>query len=247
MSLEHERWEELSAGYALNALEPEEAEAFLAHLEGCSRCADVLAEHDLVAAQLGSLVEDDSAAPAWESIRAALPPRALHLPPLAVPPREAAGAEVVPLDSRRRRVPALLATAASLVLMASAGAVAWQVRGDSAPTRQEAMLTTCASTPQCHVIQLQSQAKVVVLDGQAHLMAEKLPALTSGQRYVLWQMPRTGRPTAVGLLEETSNGSIGEGHPLVLPYDDTAAFGLSVEQSVAPPTAPTRVVAVGTA
>ena len=32
-----------------------------------------------------------------------------------------------------------------------------------------------------------------------------------------------------------------------VPYDDTAALGLSVEQWVAPPTAPTRVVAVGTA
>lgn len=247
--LDHERWEELAAGYALNALEPAEGEEFTAHLSGCERCVSVLADHSFVAAQLGSLVEDLDAAPSWESVRGALPTRSLRPLPDLRPrqPFEQAPAAVVPLESRRRRFAPLLAAAASLVVLGSAGTLAWQAQSDDKVTQQEAMLARCASTPSCHVVQLQSQAKVVVLAGEAHLMAENLPAVSSSQRYVLWQMPRTGRPTMVGMLQETGNGSIGEGHELALPYEETAAFGLSVEKSLALPDGPTHVVAVGTA
>ena len=35
---QHERFEELAAGHALGALEPEDEQAFLAHVPACARC-----------------------------------------------------------------------------------------------------------------------------------------------------------------------------------------------------------------
>src|SRR3954454_11551139 len=49
---EHARFEELAAGHALNALEPGDEEAFLAHLTGCAVCERALAEHVETAAHL---------------------------------------------------------------------------------------------------------------------------------------------------------------------------------------------------
>jgi hypothetical protein len=48
-------------------------------------------------------------------------------------------------------------------------------------------------------------------------------------------------------LARTADGSVGEAHPLALPYADTAAFGLSLEPASVVPTGPTDVVAVGSA
>ena len=39
----HERFEELAAGFALDALDPEDRRAFEAHLESCPECAELLA------------------------------------------------------------------------------------------------------------------------------------------------------------------------------------------------------------
>ena len=48
----HERYEELAAGHALSALEPEDEQAFLRHLSGCARCERELAVHDETLAHL---------------------------------------------------------------------------------------------------------------------------------------------------------------------------------------------------
>jgi hypothetical protein len=68
-----------------------------------------------------------------------------------------------------------------------------------------------------------------------------------GQVYVLWQLPRDGRPTMVATLTETRRGRMGEQHRLALSYESTAAFGVSVETSRSVPTHPTEILAVGTA
>ncbi|HUR52405.1 MAG TPA: anti-sigma factor [Mycobacteriales bacterium] len=238
----HEHWEELAAGHALDALEPEETEAFTAHLQGCERCHRVLADHAFVAAQLGSLVEEqDDDVPSWESIR-----------PLALPVRSAAPAAaddvVVSLAAvRQRRQPRLLAAAASLLLLAGAGGVALLTTRDNAPNAQQQVLASCSAGSGCHVVHLQGKADLVVAGGTAKLLATSLPAAPSGHVYVLWQLPRDGRPTMVGKLQTTGSGSVGEAHPLVLPYDSTAAFGISLEPAATTPTAPTDVVAVGSA
>ncbi|MCZ2847691.1 anti-sigma factor domain-containing protein [Modestobacter sp. VKM Ac-2978] len=51
---EHRSWEELAVGWALHALEPEDEDLFAAHLAGCDRCADTVAETAEVMAAMSS-------------------------------------------------------------------------------------------------------------------------------------------------------------------------------------------------
>jgi anti-sigma-K factor RskA len=51
---EHEPFDELAVGWALHALEPEDEGAFVAHLAGCARCAQTVAETAEVMAALAA-------------------------------------------------------------------------------------------------------------------------------------------------------------------------------------------------
>ena len=84
---------ELSAGYALDALDPEEREAFEEHLAGCPECQQELAAFWDVAAALA--LAADSPAPSPE-----LRERILS-------EARAERQNVVPLASKRRSVPML--------------------------------------------------------------------------------------------------------------------------------------------
>jgi hypothetical protein len=53
----HARFEELAVGHALDALEPEDDLAFRAHLAGCGRCQQDVADHVETLAQLAQLSE----------------------------------------------------------------------------------------------------------------------------------------------------------------------------------------------
>jgi len=229
MSSDHDHWEELAAGHALNALEPEETEAFTAHLGGCARCQAVLSEHSFVAAQLGTLVDVRDEAPSWQRIRAGVLPAA----PVSLD-----------VERARRRSPRVLAVAASVVLLLAAG-VAALLLTDRSPSGQQQVLASCEASTSCHVVHLQGKADVVVSDGTVRLLAKRLGSPGAGRVFVLWQLPRDGRPTMIGTLGSTADGSVGESHALALPYDSTAAFGVSSEPASVVPTGPTDVVALG--
>src|SRR3954466_5750017 len=66
---DHDYWEQLAAGFALDALEPEGRADPPAHLATCAQCQELVDEHALVAAQLGSLAGDDVSPPPWSAIR----------------------------------------------------------------------------------------------------------------------------------------------------------------------------------
>lgn len=231
---EHEQWEELAAGYALDALEPDESELFTAHLKSCARCEGVLAEHAFVAAQLGTIVDVDAEAPAWSGMRSRIV-------------GTAAPAAVTSLDEvrARRRAPRLLSAAAAAVLVAGGGAV-WLASSGSSPDPQQVALSACASQAGCHVVKLQDKATLVVSDGSVRLLSSSLRSPGAGNVYVLWQLPRGGEMALVGALRSATPGTVGESHPLVLPYEQTSAFGLSVEPATAIPANPSAVVALGT-
>src|SRR4051794_28258471 len=107
---EHDHWEQLAAGFALDALEPEERADFTAHLASCAQCRELLDEHSLVAAQLGSLAGDDVSPPPWSAIRAGV----------VGEPQRPAEAEVVVLR-RRPRFATLAAAAAAVAVAGAAG------------------------------------------------------------------------------------------------------------------------------
>lgn len=243
------RWAELAAGFALHALEPEDELDFTAHLAGCTICQATLDEHSLVAAQLASLVDDASmTAPSWSRIRPSLgEPGVGHL---AVPADPRPDAVVVPMHRRHAR---LLAAAAAVLAIVGIGVTGWQLAGRSSngPAVPSAV-AACKSSPGCHVVRLLADGKVeagdvVVRDGAAAVVPTAMPALDAAHVYVLWQMPRDGRPTPVTALSDVKTSQASRTVSLVIPYDDTAAFAMSVERADQVPTQPTKVVAVGTA
>jgi anti-sigma factor RsiW len=92
---------ELTAGYALDALDPEERSAYEAHLAGCEQCQHELSSFWKTTEALAVATSGPAPSPALREriladARAELPQN------------------VVPLESRRRRVAPILAAAAAL-------------------------------------------------------------------------------------------------------------------------------------
>jgi hypothetical protein len=246
MTASHEQWDELAAGYALHALEPDEELLFTEHLRDCDDCAALLADHELVAAQLGSLAHDDAdlRPPDWSAIRGGV-----------VAPRAEAEAEVTSLDARRRPrlrrpwlpKPWLLGAAAAALVVAGAGVVVGQNIGGSSTSPATQAMSSCRHRAGCTVVQLHAShgadpAVVLVDGGRATVVPVAMDPPAQGKQYVLWQLLRTGAPTPVDGFRDTDASSSA---PLVMPYDDTAAFAISLEDTTWPPAQPTRVMAVG--
>jgi anti-sigma-K factor RskA len=231
---EHGHWEELAAGYALDALDPDERAEFEAHLEQCETCRAQVDQHALVAAQLGSLAGDDAGeAPPWSAVRAGVLGGTVPTP--------APAGDVVPLRQRQH----WLTVAAAAVAAVAVAVTAWQVtRGGSTATAPVASVSACRATPGCHVVPLRAAdtaPATVLVNGKAvTVVATSMPAPPAGNQWALWQVPRTGAPR---LLAEFGAGNAEAA--LTLPYDDTAAFAVSKERTGATPAKPSEIVATG--
>ena len=236
MTASHDEWDELAAGYALHALEPDEERRFTDHLAGCEECAGLLREHELVAAQLGSLAHaenaDDAPAPEWSAIRAGV---------VSTP-------APVSLDARRerRRQPWLLGAAAA-VLVAAGGAVVVFSGGGTTATPAARAIAACRHETGCAVIRLHAAhgadpGAVLVADGKVTMVPLAMKAPAPGTQYVLWQLLRSGAPTPVAVFRNASEPATS---PLVMAASDTAAYAVSVEPDTWPPAQPTHVVAIG--
>jgi Anti-sigma-K factor rskA/Putative zinc-finger len=229
----HDEWDELAAGYALHGLSPEDEALFIAHLASCPECTTSLNEHELVAAQLGSIshYQDDDEAPSWESMRAAiLGDRA------AVP-------AVADLAAQRRRYNVsrrILAAAAAVVIVAGGGIAVWQLTSGG---------SSCSASAGCHKIQLDASGKtlasVIVRNNAVTVTPTDMPAAPSGKVYVLWQLPRSGRATPLGEFTAGSKAPVSAGL-LHAPYGATTAFAVSLEPSGTPPATPSNMLATGT-
>ncbi|MDQ1746082.1 MAG: hypothetical protein QOD07_345 [Frankiaceae bacterium] len=241
MTDSHEFWDELAAAHALHALEPDEEVRLLAHVDGCATCRGRLDDYNLVAAQLGSLSDDDVRPPSWADIRS-------QLPGARATTEARPAARVVPL--RRPVLGArVLAAAAALVVLAGAG-VAWQLsRPGASPSASTAALAACRHQAGCQLVQMRGRrgdtADVLVVDGAASLVPLTLPVLPAGRTYVLWQLPRDGSPLPVVSFSDATRQT----PKVLLPadYADTAAFAVSVEAAGSKPTRPTDVLAAGAA
>jgi len=249
-------WEELAAGFALHALDPEEEVAFRAHLADCGTCQATLDDDSLVAAQLASLVDDTTtAAPPWSRIRPVLgapqqPEESLR-PPQPLRPMPARPDTAVRLPHQRHA--RLLAAAAAFVGLAGVAVAGWQIADRSGGSGGvPSAVSACRASSSCHVVRLLADSKaeagdVLVREGSAAVVPTAMPALDASHVYVLWQIPRDGRPTPVAALPHVASSKAGEAVTLVIPYADTTAFAMSVERADQVPTQPTKVVAIGTA
>jgi len=231
--LDHQDWDELAAGYALDALDADERVLFTTHLEDCERCTNSVAEHELVAAGLGAIAHPAESAqpPVWDSIRSAI----INTPQ----------DQVTTLASRRRRYEIsrrTLGAAAAAVLVAGGGIAAWQATGNG---------NSCSVSSGCHTVHLDAGAKpaaVLTVRGNVITMTPTgMTAAPTGKIYVLWQQPRDAKPTAV--TEFTAKpDSAPVSATLQAPYADTQQFAVSLEPATGTlPAAPSNLLASGNA
>jgi anti-sigma factor RsiW len=183
---------ELTPGYALDALDPEERRAYEAHLSSCERCQNDLASF-------------------WETTEALAVAASGPVPSPELRDRILAVARaerpvVVPLESRRpRAVPVLAAAAAMAALVAVAvGFWASRISDDLDEARlaleHERMAAAVLADPASRTVALQAgEGRLVVdPDGRAVLVLDGLDAAPSEKAYEAW-IVESGTPRPAGL------------------------------------------------
>jgi anti-sigma-K factor RskA len=175
---------ELTVGYALDALDPDERSAYEAHLPSCASCQEELESFWLTTEALAVAASGPAPSPALRD--------RILADVRAEPPQN-----VVPLEPRRRRlVPVLAATAAVAAVVALAAGL-WAADlssqlddSQSAFDRLRANAAILAD-PDAQTVGLQAgDGRLVVdSDGQAVLVLSGLDPAPSGKTYELWVVP----------------------------------------------------------
>lgn len=171
---------DLTAGYALDALDPDERRAYEAHLEDCERCRDELSSF-------------------WETTEALALAASGPAPDEGLRGRILASAHaepqnVIPFPARgRRAVPALGAvTAVAAVAAVAVGIWASQISGDLDDARialeREQAAAAILADPAARNVSLEAgEGRLVVLpDGRGVLVLDGLDAAPAGKTYVTW-------------------------------------------------------------
>jgi anti-sigma-K factor RskA len=209
---------ELSAGYAVDALDEEERRRFEAHLDDCARCRDDVDAFRTTAA--GLAIADPSPPPPADLRRRIL---------------DAARAErpnVVPLRPRRR---ALWMPAAAVASAVAVAAGAWAVVLSNRVSDRDDTIAVL-SDPSARRLALSDGVAghamlVVALSGDAALTGDFMPA-PDGKEYEAWII--TDRPQRAGMLG--SGGRATLMLPKRLPKGATVAITLEREGGVDAPT-----------
>ena len=209
---DHAEIEELLGAYALDAVEPEEAEAIEEHLDTCPRCRAELAGHREVVSLLG---DGGGAAPAglWERLSVSLeePPPPLRLVRVDGPAADPRAAG--PHDPARQPRPraamevrwgtAVAAAAAAAAVIGGLGIevarldhrtnhllaqVQVQTAAESAASRTDARHTTLQSPDGKLALET-----VILPGGSGYVLSTNLPRLPADQIYQLWGLVGTNR------------------------------------------------------
>jgi anti-sigma-K factor RskA len=252
---EHARYDELTAGYALDALDPRDEADFAAHLPGCARCQDAVGRFTEITAALADAAPDAEPSPALgERIMAAVAREPAQVPVPGSGSGSGPAERPVPLHRRRRPVRVIAASvAAAAALIAGGVTVAGLQGGDGGSPQPPA--AGCAQAKTCREITLTDAksrapaARLIVADGTVWLVPTGLAADNTAQQvYVLWQITGGHTPLAVGSFDV--RGRLRGGHPirvgaLAVPYSGTWAFAVSLEHGRTIPATPSHPVALG--
>ena len=192
MELTHQEIQELLGVYALDAVEPEEADLIEVHLRECPRCRAEVAAHRETAAVLA---HSGSSAPpgVWERIAGSLEEEA---------PPQLDMAKVVALKPRRRSIPLPIAAAVAAVAAAVIAVLGVQV--DHLDDRTDTLEAALGSKGLDQAVQVAlfdegarrvdlrstdgvTLAQAVVREnGEAYFVPQALPALSTEETYQLW-------------------------------------------------------------
>jgi anti-sigma-K factor RskA len=204
-SMNHGEFEELAAGYALGALEPDDEAIFQRHLGGCPTCAANVRELEGVAAQLAYAVPPvQPPETVWAGIRREIVEDAR---PAAAP----AGGRVERDGARRRRSRLLTRLAAAAVVVLVAALSVWNL---NLRDQNQAYRDRVAALEQAARLVNEPNATRVVLDDapsppgavatviastrqdRGVLIVEGLPPLQRRRVYELWVLPGGNIPEA---------------------------------------------------
>lgn len=211
---------ELTAGYALDALDPAEREAFEAHLEDCQPCQEELTSFWEITGGLAVAADGPAPSPALRE-------RIL----------DAARAEqqnVVPIASRRRVSPVLASvTAIAATVVIGLGIYAVSLNNDLDSTRAALTAQQNAATvladPNATTIALQSgSGHLVVADGgDAVLVLDDLAAAPAGKTYQAWVVEGQ-TPVSAGTFVTTDGQAV---VPIPQSVPEGAVVAVTVEES----------------
>lgn len=274
---EHLLYEELAAGYALSALEPEEEELFVAHLSGCARCARDVEQHREVMASMALAADDAEPPPSLlDGIRAGVlaSGRATSLPPRVEGGSDLAEApDVEPApgpaqddlaDARRRReergrrAARWTGIAAAAALVVSLGVWNADLRADRDAVEERGGRLAAAvrdlSRPGTDRVPLTTSegdvvAVAMVLDREMSLVVDGLSPNDEGTTYVLWAQAPSGDVRPVGAFDVEQQGvDVVGGLQVDEGLDGVSALLVSREDGdVAPPAPGGPVLASGQA
>ena len=175
---------ELTAGYALDALDADERAAYEAHLPGCETCQQELASF-------------------WETTEALAvaasgpPPSPALRERILADARAEAPQNVVPFEPRRRRLAPVLGAVAAVAAVVALAIGLWGANVSSklddtrsALERSEAAAAVLAD-PGAQTVGLQAgEGRLVVgADGQAVLVVDGLDRAPAGKTYEMWIVP----------------------------------------------------------
>lgn len=250
----HARFEELAAGHALHALEPEDEQAFVVHLASCARCERSLAEHEATLAHLAYAPDAAEPPPALlDGIRAGV----------LASDRGASFPETAPTvsldDARRRRDASRMRRAATWTGIAAAAALVvslgvWNTSLRQERDEQAAWSDRLASAvgqlrdPSTETVPLEGEggdvvAVALVRGSDMSLVVDGLPVNETGTTYVLWGESRYGDRRAVGAFDVDEPGlDVLEGMQVQASISDVTRFMVTREKGDAAPPIPTLPV-----
>jgi anti-sigma factor RsiW len=211
---------ELTAGYALDALDPAEREAFERHLAGCQQCQEELASFWDVTSSLAAAAGGP------------VPSTALRERILA--DARAEKQNVVPLESRRRLSPVLVSVAAIAATVAiGLGIYSLSLNGQlddtkAALTAQERAAAVLAD-PTATSVALQSGSGRLVVngDGGAVLVLDDLAAAPAGKTYQAWIVDGQ-TPISAGIFDTADKQAI---VPIPQSVPNGAVVAVTVEKA----------------
>ncbi|MGH3014618.1 MAG: anti-sigma factor [Gaiellaceae bacterium] len=211
---------ELSAPYALDALDPAEREAFEQHLARCAECREAVAAFQDVAADLAHEVD------------APPPPPALRERILAEARRD--GSTVVAFPRRRWLVPvtaagAVAAGVAALALSFWAADLSQQLDDERAALHLSEEAVAVLAEPDARRIPLDGAEGMLVVDdsGEGWLVLRGLESAPSARTYEAWVI-EDGEAVPAGLF---GGGGVSTVVPLTVPVPEGAVVAVTLEQA----------------
>ena len=267
---EHRIFDELAVGWALHALEPEDETAFLAHLSGCRRCAQTVADtEELMASMAADLPRAEPSAQLRDRLRAAvadteqISPEPDEEPTAAARPAATGFPGYRPVEPpgpvrppARRRALALVLAALAVVTIVGLGL--WNVF--LADSRDDLQATLAEQQRIVDTLLTPGDAKVAALSAEDGLpvatvvaRSDRVDVVTYGlevndaseETYVLWGLEGTDAE-AIDTFDVTRSQmtlqTVGSGETGL---DDFSGYGISLEPGRQAPSAPTEIVALG--